>query len=113
MVEQIAIPKNKEFIQSLPRRKGKDFNTIFKGANPDAIDLLKKMLTYDPMKRITVDQAIAHPYMAQLHCPEDEPTCEPVSTFDFDFEIYSLKKEDYKDLIYDEIMLYHDKNLVA
>ena len=35
-----------------------------------------------------------------------------MSAFDFDFEIYSLKKEDYKDLIYDEIMLYHDKDLV-
>lgn len=33
-----------------------------------------------------------------------------MSAFDFDFEIYSLKKEDYKDLIYEEIMLYHDEN---
>ena len=31
-----------------------------------------------------------------------------VSSFDFDFELYNLKKEEYKDLIYDEIMLYHD-----
>jgi hypothetical protein len=35
-----------------------------------------------------------------------------VSGFDFDFELYNLKKEDYKDLIYDEIMLYHDESLV-
>ncbi len=50
--------------------------------------------------------------MAQLHFPDDEPTTDPVSAFDFDFEIYSLKKEDYKDLIYDEIMLYHDEEMV-
>lgn len=50
--------------------------------------------------------------MSQLHYPDDEPTCDPVSAFDFDFEIYSLKKEDYKDLIFDEIMLYHDDNAV-
>jgi hypothetical protein len=48
LVEQITIPKNKEFIQSLPKRKPKDFNTIFKGANADAIDLMKRMLTFDP-----------------------------------------------------------------
>jgi len=30
-----------------------------------------------------------------------------VSAFDFDFEKYSLSKEDFKDLIYEEIMLYH------
>lgn len=70
------------------------------------------MLTFDPDKRITIDEALEHPYMAQLHYPEDEPTMDPVNPFDFDFELYSLKKEDYKDLIFDEIMLYHDENCV-
>lgn len=87
-------------------------NTIFKGANPDAVDLIRRMLTFDPNKRITIDEALEHPYMSQLHFPDDEPTTEEVSAFDFDFEIYSLKKEDYKDLIYEEIMLYHDEDSV-
>ena len=73
----------------------------------NAIDLLKKMLTYDPEDRITVEQALAHPYLKQLHFPDDEPTTEPVCAFDFDFEKYSLSKEDFKDLMFDEIMLYH------
>ena len=51
-------------MQNLPKRKGKDFSTMFGGANPDAIDLLKRMLTFDPVKRITVDEALAHPYMS-------------------------------------------------
>lgn len=87
-------------------------NSIFKGANPDAVDLIRRMLTFDPTKRITIDEALEHPYMSQLHFPDDEPTTEEVSAFDFDFEIYSLKKEDYKDLIYEEIMLYHDEDSV-
>ena len=45
--------------------------------------------------------------MKALHFPDDEPTTTPVSAFDFDFEKYSLSKDDFKDLIYDEIMLYH------
>jgi mitogen-activated protein kinase 1/3 len=49
------VAKNKEFIQSIQKRKGKDLNTLFKGANPDAIDLIKKMLTFDPLKRITIE----------------------------------------------------------
>lgn len=48
-----------------------------------------------------------------MHFPDDEPTTDSVSPFDFDFELYSLSKEDYKDLIYEEIMLYHDESLVA
>jgi len=65
------------------------------------------MLTYDPADRITVAEALSHAYLKQLHFPDDEPTTEPVSPFDFDFEKYSLSKEDFKDLMYEEIMLYH------
>lgn len=65
------------------------------------------MLTFDPTKRITLEEAIAHPYLEALHCEDDEPITDPVSPFDFDFEIYDIKKEDYKDLIYEEVMMYH------
>lgn len=91
----------------MPKREGKNFEELFKGANPQAIDLLKMMLTYDPADRITVADSLKHPYLKQLHYPDDEPTTEPVSAFDFDFEKYSLSKDDFKDLIYEEIMLYH------
>lgn len=64
LVEQITILKNKEFIQNLPKTKPKDLNTVFKGANPDAIDLIRRMLTFDPSKRITIDEALEHPYMS-------------------------------------------------
>ena len=30
-----------------------------------------------------------------------------MSAFDFDFEKFSLGKDDFKELIYEEIMLYH------
>jgi len=67
------------------------------------------MLAFDPNKRITVEDALCHPYLSELHCPEDEPITEPVSPFDFDFEIYELKSADYRDLMYEEIMLYHSE----
>lgn len=27
---------------------------------------------FDPNKRITVEEALNHPYLQALHCPEDE-----------------------------------------
>jgi hypothetical protein len=65
------------------------------------------MLTYDPDDRIPIELALSHPYLKQLHFPDDEPTTQPVSAYDFDFEKYSLSKDDFKDLMFDEIMLYH------
>ena len=44
----------------------KNFNGVFEGANPVAIDLLEKMLEIDPDKRITAEQTLAHPYIAQV-----------------------------------------------
>ena len=37
-----------------------------------ALDLLDKMLTFNPHKRITVEQALAHPYLEQYYDPSDE-----------------------------------------
>jgi serine/threonine protein kinase len=113
LIEQIQVPKNKEYIQSLPKSSPKDFKSLFPGANPLAVDLIKRMMTFDPLKRITIEEAMLHPYMNALHFPDDEPTTDPVSCFDFDFELYNLTKEDYKDLIYEEIMINHDENLMA
>jgi len=113
LINQIEDEDNKKFMKELPKRKGTDFNELFKNySNPDAIDLVKKMLTFDPTKRITVEQALAHPYMKKLHVPDDEPNGQPVSRFDFDFELYSLKTPEYKELIYEEILLYHDDKTV-
>lgn len=63
LVNQIENEKNKEFVLQLPKREGKNFNELFKGANAQAIDLLRKMLTYDPEDRLTVADALAHPYL--------------------------------------------------
>jgi mitogen-activated protein kinase 1/3 len=84
-------------MNDLPKRKGQDFAVYFKDANnPDAVDLLKKMLTFDPDQRITIEEALKHPYMAKYHEPDDEPTGEPVSAYDFDYELFSLRTSEYK-----------------
>ena len=48
------------------------------------------MLTFDPAKRISIEDALGHPYMKNLHFVDDEPVGEPVSRFDFDFECLGM-----------------------
>ncbi|KUF96125.1 hypothetical protein AM588_10005974 [Phytophthora nicotianae] len=42
---------------------------FFPDANPLAVDLLSQMLKFNPGERISVVQALAHPYLAQLQNP--------------------------------------------
>ena len=42
-------------------------------ATADALDLLDKLLLFNPRERITVDEALAHPYLDALHDADDEP----------------------------------------
>ena len=104
--------RDKDILNSMPKRQGKNFAEVFEGQNPDGIDLLKKMLTFDPLKRITVNEALQHPYLKELHDEEDEFTTDVVSAFDFDFEIYDLNKHEYIDLLYEEVLLYHSDEVL-
>jgi len=51
--------------------------------------------------------------MERLHFEDDEPTGQAVSDFDFDFELFSLKIPEYKELIFEEIKLYHSEEAKA
>lgn len=49
--------------------------SMYPSADSDAIDMLRQLLTFNPAKRMTASQALAHPYVAQFHSPEEEIEC--------------------------------------
>ncbi|KAG8846843.1 MAP kinase Pmk1 [Tulasnella sp. 330] len=92
--------RSREYIRALPFRKKKPFNQLFPNANPLAVDLVEKCLTFNPKRRIEVDGALRHPYLASYHDPTDEPTAPPLdpSFFDFDNGKEQLSKEQLKEV---------------
>lgn len=84
----------------------------FANHSPLALDLLKKMLMIAPESRITVEEALEHPFFDEFHDPDDEPVADALHPYDFDFELYDLNADQLMDLLYDEIMLYHDETLL-
>ncbi|KAL5711380.1 mitogen-activated protein kinase [Ranunculus cassubicifolius] len=66
-------------------------------------------LVFDPSKRITVDEALNHPYVVSLHEINEEPICQ--SPFNFDFEQSSLSEEDIKDLIWKESLIFYPEKI--
>jgi serine/threonine protein kinase len=103
----IPKPRLRKFLRSLPTKKPRALDILLPKASPTAIDLLKKIMVFNPQKRITVEEALKHPYLADLHFPEDEPTREPVPNIEFEFEKHNLSLQQLKDLLYEEILLYH------
>lgn len=69
--------------------------------NPEAIDLLTKMLDLDADRRPTATQALAHPYLSQYADPTDEPISE--SLFDDSFEDKEMDVKEWKRLIWEEL----------
>jgi hypothetical protein len=56
-------------------------------------------------------QALADPYFKGLAKVEREPTAQPVTKMEFEFERRRITKEDVRELIYREILEYHPKML--
>lgn len=48
----------------------KDFAHMFAVAPPEAIDLLAKMLAFNPYFRMSVDEALSHPFFADVRNQE-------------------------------------------
>lgn len=75
------------------------------------MDLLKKLLVFNPENRISAKEALTHPYFEDFHEPEDEvlkkidlnyyktyktskkPDCEPISILEFEYESLYLTKD--------------------
>jgi serine/threonine protein kinase len=74
-------------------------------ATPLAIDLLQKMLSFSPDKRISVADAIKHPYFAAFAHLGEPPRSE--STFDWAWDRIELTKELMQKLIYMESLYFH------
>lgn len=83
-LSRIGSPRAQEYVRNLPYMSKIPFQQLFPRANPDALDLLDRMLAFDPSERIGVEEALEHRYLAIWHDASDEPACP--TTFDFSFE---------------------------
>lgn len=92
---KIGSLRAQNYVRSLPIMRKRKFLELLPNANPLALDLLEKMLAFDPYERITVNEALKHPYLSVWQDPQDEPECEVkfnFKTFETVDDIESMKQ---------------------
>jgi serine/threonine protein kinase len=72
------------YVTHYPSMPGQNFQQKFTHANTSTLDLLTKLLTFNPTKRITAEQALQHPFFASLFKSQDVVTfpLKPISAAD-------------------------------
>ncbi|KAM3193063.1 hypothetical protein ACQJBY_069933 [Aegilops geniculata] len=97
-------PKARNYIKSLPYTPGMPLSIMYPHAHPLAIDLLQKMLVFDPSKRISVTQALEHPYMSPLYDPSANPPAQVPIDLDIDENIGT---DMIREMLWQEMLQYH------
>ncbi|XP_069044041.1 mitogen-activated protein kinase 7 isoform X2 [Lepisosteus oculatus] len=107
VIGAIGAERVRSYVQSLPSRAPLPLASLYPDAEPAAVGLLGAMLRFDPRERVSVTDALRHPYLAKYHDPEDEPVCVPA--FDFEFDKLPMSREQIKDAILEEIRDFHSR----
>ncbi|WVZ77975.1 hypothetical protein U9M48_025761 [Paspalum notatum var. saurae] len=110
-LSRIHSDKAREYLAHMPRKHPIPFSHKFHNADPMAIRLLERLLAFDPKDRPTAEEALADPYFRGLAALECEPSAQPISKLDFEFEGRKLTKDDAREMIYREILEYHPQML--
>ncbi|KAG5495109.1 hypothetical protein JKF63_02162 [Porcisia hertigi] len=115
IIEVIGTPSDEDIssvgscaAQKYLRKKGHrpavDWRERYPKASAEALDLLRRMLVFNPNQRITVLQAMRHPFLEQLHDDADDE----VSYTPFHFDEPEQKTVlDVKRAIYAESVRFH------
>ena len=89
---------------NIPKKKG--FASFFTNQDELAIDFIKSLLVYNPNKRLSVEAALNHAYVAEFHDVAEEIVKESPVLIKFN-ENKKLQIKDYRDAIYEEIIKKH------
>uniref|UniRef100_A0A8C6XL36 Mitogen-activated protein kinase 15 n=1 Tax=Naja naja TaxID=35670 RepID=A0A8C6XL36_NAJNA len=70
---------------------------------PQALDLLKRLLVFNPEKRLTAEEALEHPYVQRFHCAAKEPALNYSVTLPLADDV-QLSVAEYRNRVYELIL---------
>ena len=80
----ISNPSAKNFVMQFKNIPKKDFKKILNCENPNAVDLVEKMLVFNPEKRYSIEQCLNHPYLKNMREGIEDPIFDGKLNIDFE-----------------------------
>ncbi|XP_069077265.1 mitogen-activated protein kinase 15 isoform X2 [Pleurodeles waltl] len=91
-------------INRMSSRQKLPFEELFPSSTPpEAVDLVKKLLVFNPDKRLTAEEALQHPYVQRFHCPSREASLDYDVILPVDDDI-QLTVSEYRNKLYEMIL---------
>ncbi|XP_073025575.1 mitogen-activated protein kinase 20-like [Primulina eburnea] len=110
-ISRVRNEKARRYLTSMRKKQPVPFAQKFPNADPFALRLLERLLAFDPKDRPTAEETLGDPYFRGLSKVEREPSCQPISKMEFEFERRRVTKEHVRELIFREILEYHPQLL--
>lgn len=111
VIARVRNEKARRYLSAMPKKPPIKFSQKFPNADPLALRLLERLLAFDPRDRPSAEEALADSYFKGLAKVEREPSAQPITKLEFEFERRRVTKDDVRDLIYREILEYHPQKL--
>jgi len=102
-IAEIESENASSIIDSINIKHKKPFDSFFKDQNPHTIDFLQKCLEFNPAKRMTIDDALAHPFVAQFREPKTELVMDGPIKIPID-DNHKLSIKEYREALYNDII---------
>lgn len=101
----LSINKANEYIRSLEKKPGRNLESLYPAADPTAIQLLKKMLMFNPAKRCTAEEALDHDFLKPVRRKDMEKCAsQPLESPGFleksKVDLSIVKEEAYKEVLW-------------
>ncbi|KAG5469415.1 hypothetical protein LSCM1_02634 [Leishmania martiniquensis] len=106
-ISSVGSSAAQKYLKKKGHRPQPDWRQRYPKASNEALDLLRQMLVFNPKRRITVLQAMRHPFLEQLHDDADDNVS--YATFRFD-ESQQKTVVDVKRAIYSESIKFHNEH---
>ncbi|XP_019456711.1 PREDICTED: mitogen-activated protein kinase 20-like isoform X2 [Lupinus angustifolius] len=110
-ISRVRNDKARRYLTRIRKKQPVPFAKKFPNVDPLALRLLERLLAFDPKDRPTAEEALGDPYFKGLSRVEREPSCQPITKMEFEFERRRVTNEEIRELIFREILEYHPQLL--